>query len=249
MRDLLYVPPGRAEPTRRDRPARARVREPGVRRARPGDGDAGDRRGLRHDPLQHGAAPRCARSTTCTCSSSGASRGWSSSASEITDVRGEHSHYAQLLEQGARLVFVNGGAESLRRDRRSASTSGRRAGSRPSTCSSWATAGSASSPATSSRSPTREKARGREDALRAAGLDADARRRARRLHGGRRPPNAPLARRHRKRRPPDRGDLLERPDGDRRAPGGGHARARASRTSSRSSASTGSRRRRGRSRR
>ena len=33
--------------------------------------------------------------------------------SEITDVRGEHSHYAQLLEQGARLVFVNGGAESL----------------------------------------------------------------------------------------------------------------------------------------
>ena len=35
--------------------------------------------------------------------------------SEITDVRGEHSHYAQLLEQGARLVFVNGGAESLPR--------------------------------------------------------------------------------------------------------------------------------------
>jgi DNA-binding LacI/PurR family transcriptional regulator len=32
---------------------------------------------------------------------------------EITDVRGEHSHYAQLLEQGARLVFVNGGSESL----------------------------------------------------------------------------------------------------------------------------------------
>ena len=32
---------------------------------------------------------------------------------EITDVRSEHSHYAQLLEQGARLVFVNGTAESL----------------------------------------------------------------------------------------------------------------------------------------
>ena len=31
---------------------------------------------------------------------------------EITDVRGEHSHYRQLLERG-RLVFVNGGAESL----------------------------------------------------------------------------------------------------------------------------------------
>jgi DNA-binding LacI/PurR family transcriptional regulator len=33
--------------------------------------------------------------------------------SEVTDVRGEHGHYRQLLEQGARLVFVNGGSESL----------------------------------------------------------------------------------------------------------------------------------------
>jgi LacI family transcriptional regulator len=32
---------------------------------------------------------------------------------EITDVRGEHSHYAQLVERGARLVFVNGGSEGL----------------------------------------------------------------------------------------------------------------------------------------
>ncbi len=32
---------------------------------------------------------------------------------EITDVRGEHSHYAQLVERGARLVFVNGGSEEL----------------------------------------------------------------------------------------------------------------------------------------
>ncbi|MGZ8687338.1 MAG: LacI family DNA-binding transcriptional regulator [Gaiellaceae bacterium] len=31
---------------------------------------------------------------------------------EITDVRGDHGHYAQLLDQGARLVFVNGGLES-----------------------------------------------------------------------------------------------------------------------------------------
>lgn len=31
---------------------------------------------------------------------------------EITDVRGDHGHYAQLLEQGARLVFVNGGLAS-----------------------------------------------------------------------------------------------------------------------------------------
>ena len=32
---------------------------------------------------------------------------------EVTDVRGEHSHYAQLVERGARLVFVNGGSEAL----------------------------------------------------------------------------------------------------------------------------------------
>jgi DNA-binding LacI/PurR family transcriptional regulator len=32
---------------------------------------------------------------------------------EITDIRGEHSHYAQLLERGARLVFVNGGTTQL----------------------------------------------------------------------------------------------------------------------------------------
>jgi DNA-binding LacI/PurR family transcriptional regulator len=32
---------------------------------------------------------------------------------EITDVRGKHSHYAQLLERGARLVFVNGGSADL----------------------------------------------------------------------------------------------------------------------------------------
>jgi DNA-binding LacI/PurR family transcriptional regulator len=32
---------------------------------------------------------------------------------EITDVRGKHDHYAQLVERGARLVFVNGTSESL----------------------------------------------------------------------------------------------------------------------------------------
>jgi DNA-binding LacI/PurR family transcriptional regulator len=33
--------------------------------------------------------------------------------SEVTDIRGEHAHYQALLEQGARLVFVNGGSEQL----------------------------------------------------------------------------------------------------------------------------------------
>jgi DNA-binding LacI/PurR family transcriptional regulator len=91
---------------------------------------------------------------------------------EITDVRGEHSHYRQLLERGARLVFVNGGAESL--DVTSVGVDERAAGR-------IATehlielgherigfvAGEAYA------SPTREKAAGRADALRAAGLRPD----------------------------------------------------------------------------
>jgi DNA-binding LacI/PurR family transcriptional regulator len=32
---------------------------------------------------------------------------------EITDVRGTHAHYRQLLERGARIVFVNGSSEAL----------------------------------------------------------------------------------------------------------------------------------------
>ena len=88
---------------------------------------------------------------------------------EITDVRGEHSHYVQLIERGARLVFVNGGSEEL--DVTSVGVDERAAGR-------IATehllglgherigfvAGSAFA------LPTREKLRGCTDALRAAGL-------------------------------------------------------------------------------
>ncbi len=90
--------------------------------------------------------------------------------SEVTDVRGEHSHYRQLLEQGARLVFVNGGSDSLPVtavgvDERA---SGRMAAEhllelghrRIGFAAGWAFA-----------LPTREKLRGRADALREAGLD------------------------------------------------------------------------------
>ena len=33
--------------------------------------------------------------------------------SEVTDLALDHRHYARLREEGARLVFVNGSAESL----------------------------------------------------------------------------------------------------------------------------------------
>jgi DNA-binding LacI/PurR family transcriptional regulator len=32
---------------------------------------------------------------------------------EVTDMRGEHTHYRQLLERGARIVFVNGSSDAL----------------------------------------------------------------------------------------------------------------------------------------
>jgi DNA-binding LacI/PurR family transcriptional regulator len=91
---------------------------------------------------------------------------------EITDVRGEHSHYAQLLEQGARLVFVNGGSESLhvtsvgvdeRASGRIATEHLLELGHRRI----GFVAGEAFA------LPTREKARGREEALALAGIDAN----------------------------------------------------------------------------
>jgi DNA-binding LacI/PurR family transcriptional regulator len=88
---------------------------------------------------------------------------------EITDVRSAHAHYEQLIDLGARLVFVNGTSESL--DVTSVGVDERAAGR-------LATehlldlghtrigfvAGDAHA------SPTREKSVGREDALRAAGI-------------------------------------------------------------------------------
>ena len=112
---------------------------------------------------------------------------------EITDVRGEHSHYEQLLEQGARLVFVNGGLGVACRSRRSASTSARPVGSRPSTCSSSATgaigfvAGRGLRARDAREGP--RAARRRCSSRRAS--TPDALRRARRLHRRRRPAGAP----------------------------------------------------------
>ncbi|MFN8223236.1 MAG: LacI family DNA-binding transcriptional regulator [Gaiellales bacterium] len=89
---------------------------------------------------------------------------------EVTDTRGEHTHYRQLLELGARLVFVNGGSERLpvtsvgvdeRFSGRLAtdhllSLGHRRIGFAAGE--EWAL-------------PARQKLRGRADALRAAGID------------------------------------------------------------------------------
>lgn len=89
---------------------------------------------------------------------------------EVTDVRSAHSHYAQLLEQGARLVFVNGGSEQLpvtsvgvdeRASGRIATEHLLELGHRRI----GFVAGEEFA------LPTREKAQGRADALREAGID------------------------------------------------------------------------------
>ena len=89
---------------------------------------------------------------------------------EITDVRGEHSHYAQLVQRGARLVFVNGGSEevevtSVGVDERAA---GRMATEHLAGLGHQRIGFVAGD---EFALPTREKSRGRLDALAAAGLD------------------------------------------------------------------------------
>ena len=92
--------------------------------------------------------------------------------SEVTDLRSDHAHYVRLLDEGARLVFVNGGSPHL--DVTSIGVDERAAGrlatehllSLGHTRIGFAAGDEYSS-------PTREKGGGRNAALRAAGLDAD----------------------------------------------------------------------------
>ncbi len=89
---------------------------------------------------------------------------------EVTDVRSDHGHYQQLIERGARLVFVNGSSESL--DVTSVGVDERAAG-RIATehlleLGHRRVGFVAGDPYAS---PTREKLVGREEAMRAVGLD------------------------------------------------------------------------------
>jgi DNA-binding LacI/PurR family transcriptional regulator len=89
---------------------------------------------------------------------------------EVTDVRGRHSHYVQLLDRGARLVFVNGGSEEL--EVTSVSVDERVAGriaTEHLTDLGHRRIGFVAGHAYSL--PTREKSLGYRDALQAAGLD------------------------------------------------------------------------------
>ena len=92
--------------------------------------------------------------------------------SEITDLRSDHEHYGQLLEEGARIVFVNGGSKRL--DVTSVGVDERAAGRPiPSTCSRWVTRASASPLTRTTRAPPARRPRGGARRLRAAGFDPD----------------------------------------------------------------------------
>ena len=167
--------------------------------------------------------------------------------SEVTDLRSDHAHYRRLLREGARLVFVNGGSAQL--DVTSVGVDERAAG-RLATEHLLALGhtriGFAAGDALSS--PTREKAEGRESALRAAGVEPDGLvvHASFTVEGGREAFRGLVGAAG---RASDGDHLLERPDGDRRDPRGrGARRRRAGRPLGRS-ASTGSTRPRGTSRR
>ena len=112
MRDLLYVPPGRTEPSGAigllmpefGNPVFAALAQAMETRATAAGfstiicNTAGS--AMREVDYVHMLLERRVEGMVFVCA-------------EITDVRGEHSHYAQLLDQGARLVFVNGSSESL----------------------------------------------------------------------------------------------------------------------------------------
>ena len=113
MRDLLYVPPGRPPADGRDRAARPGAREPDLPRARAGDGGARDRGRARDDPLQHDGSPPSARSDYVHMLLERGVDGMIFISCEMTNLAGDHDHYERLLEEGARLVFVNGALEDF----------------------------------------------------------------------------------------------------------------------------------------
>lgn len=172
MRELLYVPPGRRETTR------------AIGLLVPEFGNpvfAALAQAMEAHAAEAGYA-------TILCNTAGSARreleyvhmllercvdGMAFLSAEATDVRGEHSHYGQLLELGARIVFVNGGPEhldvtSVGVDERAA---GRIATEHLLSLGHERIGFVAGEPYAY---PTREKRLGLGDALRSAGLSADA---------------------------------------------------------------------------
>lgn len=172
MRDLLYVPPGRVEPSGAIGLLVPEFGNPVFA-------------ALAEAMEMHAAEAGLA---TILCNTHGSAQreldyvrmllerqvdGMAFIAGEVTDDRGEHAHYRQLLARGARMVFVNGFSEELEVtyigvDERAA---GRIATEHLIKLGHERIGFVAGSP---HAFPTREKSIGQQDALRAAGLPAAA---------------------------------------------------------------------------
>jgi len=112
MRELLYVPPARAEPSGAIGLLVPEFRNPVFAALAEAMETHAAREGLATILCNtHGSAYRELDYVHMLLERRVAGMAFISA--EITDVRGEHSHYLQLLEQGARIVFVNGGSEEL----------------------------------------------------------------------------------------------------------------------------------------
>jgi DNA-binding LacI/PurR family transcriptional regulator len=169
MRDLLYVPPARVEPAAAiglfvpefGNPVFAALAQ-AVETHAAGDGLATILCNT------HGSAQRELEYVRMLLERR--VEGMAFISAEITDVRGRHSHYARLLQRGARLVFVNGGSDELEVtavgvDERAAG----RIATEHLVGLGHERIGFVAGPPYAL--PTREKSLGRLDALRAAGLD------------------------------------------------------------------------------
>ena len=113
MRELLYVPPGTARLTGAIGVLVPELANPIFPALAAGDGDPrGDEAGSPRSSATR-AARHCREAEYVHMLLERRVDGMIFISSEMTDLRGDHSHYAQLVGEGARIVFVNGAMHAL----------------------------------------------------------------------------------------------------------------------------------------
>ena len=199
MRDLLYIARGRGRRAG-DRAARAGARQSGVSGPGPSDEASATRAGLASILCNTAGSPNREADYVHMLLERRVD-GMIFISSEVTDLRADYAHYLRLLDEGAKLVFVNGGSPALHVTSVGVD-GGRPAGSRPNTSSRSATPSSGSRRAPSSPPDPGETGRLRGGAAR-----------GRARAGGRAHRSRPVHRRGRPRLPRRAGRLPPRPTG------------------------------------
>ena len=228
MRELLYVPPGRATDSGAIGLLVPEFANPVFAALAQALETRRHERRVRGDPLQHERLGHARGPATSTCCSSAGSREWCSSAPRSPTSAATTRHYAQLARAGGAARLRQRWPRRRRRRRPSASTSVPPGASPPSICSSSATGEIGFVAGEVFAQATREKLMGRDDALLDAGIEPNGAvaHAGFTVDGGRQALRSLM---RRARAPPDRRHLLERPDGDRRDARGGRARVARSR--------------------